>query len=218
MVSGQTSSSGTQAPTQFLEALASDSPTPGGGSASAYAGAAAAALVAMVARLTLGKVKYAAVEAKMQAVLEQADALRQELTQAIDEDAAAFDHVLAAYKLPKSTPDDEQARHTAIQTALLGAADVPLKVACKSVDVMALAEVVVSHGNLNAISDGATAAVQARAALSGAGYNVRINAASLEDQAQVRRLLDELNRLEKQAAAYEAAVHSALISRGGMLV
>ena len=57
-----------------------------------------------------------------------------------------------------------------------------------------------------------------RAALSGAGYNVRINAASLEDQAQVRRLLDELNRLEKQAAAYEAAVHSALISRGGMLV
>jgi glutamate formiminotransferase/formiminotetrahydrofolate cyclodeaminase len=204
-------------PVGFLEALASDTPTPGGGSASAYAGAAAAALVAMVARLTLGKVKYATVQVQMQAVLEQADALRQELTQAIGEDSAAFDHVLAAYKLPKSTADEEQARQAAIQVALLGAADVPLKVACKSVDVMALAEVVVSYGNLNAISDGATAAVQARAALTGAGYNVRINAASLKDQAQVSRLLDELNRLETQAATLEAAVHSALISRGGML-
>lgn len=212
------SSVGSLAPTQFLDTLASDSPTPGGGSASAYAGAAAAALVAMVARLTLGKKKYATVEAQMQAVLEQAEALRQELTQAIDADAAAFDDVMAAYKLPKNTPDEEQARQAAIQAALLEAANVPLKVACKSVDVIALAEAVVSNGNINAISDGATAAAQARAALTGAGYNVRINAASLKDPVQVSRLLDELNRLEKQAASHEAAVHTALISRGGMLV
>jgi glutamate formiminotransferase/formiminotetrahydrofolate cyclodeaminase len=216
--SGQTLSPGPQAPTQFLNALAGDSPTPGGGSASAYAGAAAAALVSMVARLTLGKRKYAAVEAQMQAAISQAEALRQELTRAIDEDAAAFNDVIAAYRLPKNSPEEEQARQAAIQAALLEAANVPLKVACRSVDVMALAEVVVSQGNLNAISDGATAAVQARAALTGAGYNVRINAASLKDQDQVSRLLGELSQLEKQAAAHEAAVHRALIERGGMLV
>jgi len=212
------SGAGSVVPTQFLDALSDETPTPGGGSASAYAGATAAALVAMVARLTLGKKKYAAVEEQMQAAIAQADDLRQELTQAIDEDAAAFDHVLAAYRLPKNTPEEEHKRQTAIQAALLEAANVPLKVACKSVNVMALAEVVVSLGNLNAISDGATAAVQARAALTGAGYNVRINAASLKDQVHVSRLLSELNQLEKQAAAHEAAVHRALIERGGMLV
>jgi len=212
------SGAGSVVPTQFLDALSDETPTPGGGSASAYAGATAAALVAMVARLTLGKKKYAAVEEQMQAAIAQAEALRQELTQAIDEDAAAFNDVLAAYKLSKNTPEEEQRRQTAIQAALLEAANVPLKVACKSVNVMALAEVVVSLGNLNAISDGATAAVQARAALTGAGYNVRINAASLKDQVQVSRLLSELNQLEKQAAAHEAAVHRALIERGGMLV
>jgi formiminotetrahydrofolate cyclodeaminase len=100
----------------------------------------------------------------------------------------------------------------------LDAANEPLKVACKSVEIMALAETVVSHGNSNATSDGATAAVQARAALTGAGYNVRINAASLKDHVEVSRLLNELNRLEKQAAVHESAVHAALISRGGILV
>jgi len=216
--SGQITSAKSVAPTQFLEALAGDAPTPGGGSASAYAGATAAALVAMVARLTLGKKKYVAVEAQMQTAIAQADDLRQELTQAIDEDAAAFNEVITAYKLPKNTPDEELTRQAAIQTALLEAANVPLKVACKSVEVMALAEMIVSLGNLNAISDGATAAVQARAALTGAGYNVRINAASLKDQVQVSRLMGELNQLEKQAAAHEAAVNRALVERGGMLV
>jgi glutamate formiminotransferase/formiminotetrahydrofolate cyclodeaminase len=206
------------APVRFLDALASDAPTPGGGSASAYSGAVGAALVAMVARLTIGKKKYAPVEAQMQAVLEKAERLRQELTQAIDEDAAAFGAVMAAYKLPKGTPEEEQKRLSAIEVALLEAANVPLKVACKSVDVMALAEEVVSLGNLNAISDGATAAIQARAALTGAGYNVRINAAGLKDQAQVRRLLDELNRLEERAAAHEAVMRTEITSRGGILI
>jgi formiminotetrahydrofolate cyclodeaminase len=218
VVSGQAQGASSLAPTQFLEALASVEPAPGGGSVSAYAAAAAAALVAMVARLTLGRKKYAGVQAQMQAVVEKADALRQELTRAIDEDAAAFERVMAAYKLPKDTPEEEQARQAAIQAALLDAANEPLKVACKSVEIMALAETVVSLGNSNATSDGATAAVQARAALTGAGYNVRINAASLKDHVEVSRLLNELNRLEKQAAVHESAVHAALISRGGILV
>lgn len=205
-------------PFQFLEALAADTPTPGGGSASAYSGAAAAALVAMVARLTTGRVKYAAVEAQMQAVLEQAEALRQELAAAIEEDAAAFDAVMAAYKLPKGAPGADKQRAEAIQSALLEASRVPLGVARKSVEVMNLAVQVVEYGNLNAISDGATAAAQARAALTGAGYNVRINATNLQDQEEARRMLEVLNALEGQAATHEQAIRQALVQRGGMLV
>lgn len=205
-------------PTAFLEALAADTPTPGGGSASAYSGAAAAALVAMVTRLTIGRKKYAAAEAQMQTVLEQAETLRHELTGTIEEDAAAFAAVMAAYKLPKNTPEEAQTRQNAIQATLLEAARVPLRVACKAADVMALAVEVVLHGNQNAISDAATASALARAALAGAGFNVRINAAGLQDQGEVRLLLDELDRLEKKAVNHEAAVHAALVSRGGMLI
>jgi glutamate formiminotransferase/formiminotetrahydrofolate cyclodeaminase len=205
-------------PAAFLEALASDSPTPGGGSASAYSGASGAALVAMVARLTIGRKKYAEVEAQMQSVLGRAEALRLGLTAAIQEDAAAFEAVLAAYKLPKSTPAEQEGRESAVQAAMKEAVRVPYQVAVQAVEVMGLAVEVVRHGNLNAISDGATAAAMARAALSGASYNVRINASSLSDQDEVQRVLGELSLLEKYAAAHEGAIHQALLERGGMLL
>jgi glutamate formiminotransferase/formiminotetrahydrofolate cyclodeaminase len=215
---GTVDSAQTTTPTAFLEALAADTPAPGGGSASAYSGAAAAALVAMVARLTIGRKKYAEVETLMQEVLRRADALRLELTDAIQADSAAFEAVMAAYKLPKGTPEADQARQEAIQAALLGASLAPLGVARAAVEVMGLAAHVVEHGNLNAISDGATGAAQARAALTGAGYNVRINAISLKDQAEVQRLMESLNDLEQQAVAHEKAIHKALVRRGGMLI
>jgi formiminotetrahydrofolate cyclodeaminase len=172
----------------------------------------------MVARLTVGRKKYAEVEAQMQAVLERAEALRQELAAAIDEDAAAFEAVMAAYKLPKGTPEADRQRAEVIQASLLQASQVPLQVACKAVEVMGLAVQVVEGGNLNAISDGATGAALARAALAGAGYNVRINAAGLQDPAEVNRLLDELRSLDKEAAIYEDTIRQALVRRGGMLV
>jgi formiminotetrahydrofolate cyclodeaminase len=154
----------------------------------------------------------------MQAVLERAEALRQELAAAIDEDAAAFEAVMAAYKLPKGTPEADRQRAEVIQASLLQASQVPLQVACKAVEVMGLAVQVVEGGNLNAISDGATGAALARAALAGAGYNVRINAAGLQDPAEVNRLLDELRSLDKEAAIYEDTIRQALVRRGGMLV
>jgi glutamate formiminotransferase/formiminotetrahydrofolate cyclodeaminase len=205
-------------PTGFLESLAADSPAPGGGSASAYSGAAGAALVAMVARLTIGRKKYAEVETQMQQVLARAEALRAELTAAIQQDAAAFEAVMAAYRLSKGTLAEEAARAEAIESAMKEAARVPLRVATQAVEVMGLAVQVVRAGNLNAISDGASAAAQARAALSGAGYNVRINAASLKDQEEVKRLFAALKGLEEQAAEYEADLRAALSGRGGMLL
>ncbi len=199
----------------FLDDLAAATPTPGGGSAAAHAGAMGAALVAMVARLTIGKKKYAAVEAQMNEILNQAERLRSELTAAVDEDSAAFESVMAAFKLPKGTPGQEKVRAQAIETATLRAAQVPFTVAQKSASVMALAERVVALGNLNAISDGASAAAMARAALTSAGYNVRINLAGLADKAAGDTLLSQLHTLEGKAIKLEKAVQKSIQERGG---
>lgn len=200
----------------FLDALAADTPTPGGGSASAYSGAAGAALVAMVARLTLGRKKYAAVEDQMRAVLEQAETLRADLNTAVQADARAYEAVMAAYKLPKDTPDEQARRAQAIETASLMAAQVPLEVAQKSVQVMELARQVTSHGNLNAISDGGTAAALSWAAITGAGYNVRINLAGLRDQAPAQSMLQALQDSETKALTLQEEIRTALRERGGI--
>jgi glutamate formiminotransferase / formiminotetrahydrofolate cyclodeaminase len=200
----------------FLDELAAGTPAPGGGSASAYSGAAGAALVAMVARLTIGKKKYATVEAEMQTILAHAEELRVELTAAIARDAAAFEAVMAAFKLPKETVEQQAARTQAIEAATLEAARVPLEVAQKAVVVLDLAAQVIASGNLNAISDGASGAALARAALTGAGYNVRINVASLQDAAAGQALLTELRRLENRANEIEGQIRAAIPARAGI--
>ena len=148
--------------TEFLDALASGTATPGGGSASAYSGAAAAGLVSMVARLTIGKKKYAEVESRMQAILTQSEALRNDLTLSIQLDASAFESVMAAYKLPKDTPEQQEIRQKAIEQATLLATQVPMGVANKSLRVLELAEQVIQFGNISALSDGATGAALAQ--------------------------------------------------------
>jgi len=200
----------------FLDALADGRPTPGGGSAAAYSGAAGAALVAMVVRLTIGKKKYASVEEQMRVFLDKAETLRSDLTAAVARDSEAFEAVMKAFRLPKDTNEQKETRSQAIQNATLNAARVPIEVAAQAVQVLELAAKVVAVGNLNAISDGATGGALARAALSGARFNVRINVASLKDQAAANALLVELRELEGQADAHEAQIRAELIKRGGM--
>lgn len=200
----------------FLEALASASPAPGGGSAAAFSGAAAAALAAMVGRVTLGKKKYAAVEPQMLLLIEQADQLRQELTAAVERDAAAFNQVMAAFKLPKETTDQEQKRQAAIEQATLAAAEVPLEVAHMALRVLELIVQAATLGNVNAISDAGSGGALARAALTGAGLNVRINTASLQNPKAAAHLLAELARLESQADHLEAQIRLAIQERGGI--
>lgn len=199
----------------FLDALAAGSATPGGGSASAYAGAAGAALVAMVARLTIGKKKYAAAEEHMKSILTKAETLRSQLAEGVPQDSAAYEQVMAAYKLPKETTEEQLERARQIQTATLLASEVPLQTAHLAVQVMALALEVISQGNVNALSDGGSAAALARAALTGAGMNVRINARDLEDRQAAQTLLTELAGLEQHAAEIEAAIQAAIQERGG---
>lgn len=202
----------------FLDALAAGTPAPGGGSAAAYAGAAAAALVAMVARLTIGKKKYTAVEAQMQAVLSRAEALRAILQHAVVQDAEAFKVVMEAYRLPKDTPEQQAGRSEAIETAMLEAAQAPLAVAGMAVEVLELASQVIEAGNLNAISDGASGAAMARAALNGAGLNVRINVNSLENPQHGQPLVKQLESLEERAVQLEAAIRQELQARGGLVL
>src|SRR6185369_15379964 len=137
----------------FIQELAAPTPTPGGGSAAAYAGAMGAGLVAMVAGLTIGKKKYADVEAEMQAVRVVAENLRKELTQAVDDDASAFEALMGTFKLPKGTEVEKAARSTAIVKATLNAAHIPLHVSEQVLKVMDLAFKCVKNGNANAMSD-----------------------------------------------------------------
>jgi glutamate formiminotransferase/formiminotetrahydrofolate cyclodeaminase len=199
--------------TEFLDAIASGNATPGGGSAAAYSGAAAASLVAMVARLTIGKNKYADVEAEMQTILSQVETLRNDLTLAIQLDASAFDNVMAAYKLAKDSPEQKEVRQKAIEQALLLATQAPMGVAHKSLRVLCLAEKVIRRGNISALSDGATGAALARAALIGAGHNIRINAKNLPSSL-AETFLSELAVLEKQSAEIELRIQKIIAKRG----
>jgi glutamate formiminotransferase/formiminotetrahydrofolate cyclodeaminase len=203
-------------PSVFLDELAAGTATPGGGSAAAHTAAAGAALVAMVCRLTIGKKKYAPVETRMWAILEQAEALRSQLTQAVSEDAAAYAAVMAALHQPKETDAEQKARSQALEQATLRASDVPLQVACKAAQVLSLAVEAAESANVNAITDAASGAALAQAALTSAGLNVRINVPNLQDRSAADRLLADLNELENQAEQQQGALRRILAERGGL--
>jgi glutamate formiminotransferase/formiminotetrahydrofolate cyclodeaminase len=200
----------------FIEELAAPTPTPGGGSAAAYAGAMGAGLVAMVAGLTIGKKKYAEVEAEMQAIRVVAENLRKELTQAVDDDAAAFEALMGTFKLPKETDEEKSTRNAAIVAATMNAAHMPLHVAEQVIKVMELALKCARKGNLNAISDSMSGFSMCRASLTAAGYNVRINLNTLEDKAVGEKMLNELKGYEAKADELEKEIRKTLSERGGL--
>lgn len=183
----------------FLEVLASDAPTPGGGAAGAIAGATGAALIAMVGRLTVGKEGFEDLDERMRALVERADQARASFLELADRDAHAFDGVMAAFKLPKATDDERAARSTAIQAGYEQAAAVPLEIARLAVDLMELAEDATAMGNPRAASDGVSAATELYAAALCAIANVEINAAALKDLARRSAMLDELASLRGRA-------------------
>ncbi|MGQ0641562.1 MAG: glutamate formimidoyltransferase [Gemmatimonadaceae bacterium] len=177
--------------TAFAAAVAAPVPAPGGGSVAAYAAALGAALVQMVAGLTVGRKKYAAVDAEMQRVREEAQALGVTLSALVQRDAHAYTAVSDAYKLPKDAPE----RAAKITAALLGAAIVPLETARACVSLADVALVVAERGNQNALSDAGVAALLAEAACKGAAFNVQVNIAALEDRSAGSTMLKEVRNL-----------------------
>lgn len=198
----------------FVASVASSSPTPGGGSVSAHVGALAAALAQMVAGLTVGRKKYAAVDAEMRQIALDAAALVNTLSVLVKKDADAYGAVSAAYKLPSEPADAAAARTAAITDALLGAAEVPLETARACARVAELAAKCATKGNTNAVSDAGVAALLAEAACRGAVYNVRINISSMADRSRGAGLVEEANQLlaqtrrfvEQATAAVDAAI------------
>jgi len=166
----------------WIDELAGAAPTPGGGSAAALAGTLAAALVAMVARLTIGKKAYAGVDAQAREILAEAEQLRGELRRLVDEDAAAYAGVSQAYKIPKADPRRAQA----IDDALLAAARPPADVVKQGRRLLALAQTIEHIGNKNAVSDARVAGMLARTAIDGATENVNANLAGLSDPARAK--------------------------------
>jgi formiminotetrahydrofolate cyclodeaminase len=180
---------------RFLDELASQSPTPGGGSAAAIMGAMGAALVSMVCNLTVGRKQYAAVEDEMQAMLGQAEALRARLTGLVQADIAAFKQVMGAYGLPKDTEEQREARSQAIQAALKAATDVPLECAKVAAEILRLSKAAAEQGNRNVVSDAGAAASAGYAALRCSALNVYVNVGSIKDPGFVASRLEELNRV-----------------------
>jgi len=170
----------------WIDELAGSAPTPGGGSAAALAGALGAALVAMVARLTIGKKAYAAVDRRAREILAEAETLRAELRWLVDEDAAAYGGVSAAYKIPK----DDSGRARAIDDALIAACRTPGEVARRAARVLELALEIERIGNTNAASDARVGQELAKTAIKGALENIKVNIAAMSDKKRADGLLN----------------------------
>ena len=187
--------------TAFLDSLASSAPAPGGGSVAALSGAMAAALVSMVCNLTIGKQRYADVEAEMRDLLDRAEALRHEMQDLAQADLEAFNRLAAAYKLPRTTEADIAIRRDAIQASLRRATEVPLRTARTATAVLPLCPAVAERGNQAAVSDVGVAALLAQAAVRSAVLNVEINLRLLEDSIYIRQVRAEVERLTDGLAA-----------------
>jgi formiminotetrahydrofolate cyclodeaminase len=192
---------------KFLDDLASGRPTPGGGSAAAIMGAMGAALVSMVCNVTIGKKGYEGVEAEMKALREDSERVRRRLTAMVAEDVAAFDSMMAAYKLPKATDNDISRRAAAIQAGLRRATEVPLDCARVCAEVIALSRRASEHGYLNVISDGGVGVLAAFTGLRSAALNVYINTPALKDRAFADAAAAEIEKLVESCTAESEAVY-----------
>jgi len=198
---------------RFLEALASDSPTPGGGAVAALAGAAGAALIEMVCSLTIDKKNYEEAWDRMREIAPQAREARTAFLVLADRDATAFEQVMSAFKMPKDTDQQKAERAAAIQRGYEAAAEVPLEVVRQAVALMDLAWQATDIGNVNAASDGVSAAQMLYAAARCATYNVEINAAGMKDAQRVAAMRAEVDSLRTRAEALLTAADHAFAAR-----
>jgi methenyltetrahydrofolate cyclohydrolase len=204
----------TQRPVEsFLDELASGAPTPGGGSAAAIIGAMGAALVSMVCNVTIGKKGHEAVESEMKAVRDESEKLRLRLTALVAEDVAAFDALMAAYRLPKGSEEDKSRRAAAIQSSLRGATETPLACARACAEVVALSRRAGEKGYAGVISDAGVGVLAANTALRSAALNVYINTPSLKDRAFADAATAELETLLDDCARESELVFELVRSR-----
>jgi formiminotetrahydrofolate cyclodeaminase len=194
---------------EFIDEVISSNPTPGGGSVSALAGGLGGALTNMVGNLTIGKKVYEDVpndiKEKMEANFKELEETVERLVKLIDEDSTAFDGVMNAFKLPKTTDEEKKIRSAAIQEGYKKALEVPLRCAKECLHVLELQDVFATHGNVNAITDIGVGTLMAYSGLEGALFNVTINLKSIKDEefrketeAKVKELLEKGKALKEE--------------------
>lgn len=191
---------------EFLDKTSSSDPAPGGGSIAALCGAAACALASMVASLTVSNKEYAGVSDEMKRLIESGSGLMAFFMRQMDADAGAFNDVIAAYRMPKTSERERTARSAAIQQGMRKAAEVPMGVAEKALEAMDMIETAVEKGNRQAVTDGAIAAMMARTAVLAALYNVEINLASIKDEGYRGEMISRIRELRNMAAAREKQI------------
>lgn len=199
--------------TTFLDALASGEPTPGGGGAAALMGAMGAALISMVCNLTIGKKGYEAVEEDMRELLDESESLRASLQGMVADDAAAFDRLMSAYRLPKATDEEKTYRSAAIQNGLKAATMAPLDCARAAAEVIRLTARAAERGNTNVISDVGVGALAGWAALRSAALNVKVNVPQLKDRTFADHALTEIAALLDECAPLADAVHARVVAK-----
>ena len=184
-----------QKTTDFLESLSSSQPVPGGGGACAAVGAFSSALGMMVANLTVGKKKYASVEAEIIEVRTKLERVRDQLAALTDRDAQAFAPLAKAYSLPKETKEQQEEKERVMEAALYEASIVPLEIMKTVFQAAELLEVLGEKGSRLALSDVGVGILFARAALEGASLNIYINTKMMKNRERAERLNQEADCL-----------------------
>ena len=190
----------------FAEETSSESPAPGGGSISAYMGALGAALACMVANLSAGKRGWESRWKEFSDWAEEAQQLMKELLALVDEDTAAFNRLMGAMRMPKSSPEQIEERDAAIEAATLYAGEVPLRTMKTAVKAFPLLRRMAEEGNPNSVSDAGVGALAARSAVLGAQLNVKINASGLQNRDDASRLLAEAEAVAADAIKAEEGI------------
>ncbi len=190
----------------FADETSRESPAPGGGTIAAYMGALGAALGTMVANLSSHKPGWDARWEEFSNWADKGQKIQTELMALVDEDTEAFNRIMSAFGMPKGTDEEKALRSAAIQDATLYATQVPLHTMKASYNVFELCRTMAEEGNPNSVSDAGVGALAARAAVLGAGLNVKINAAGLKDRATADKLVAEANELIAKANSEEAEI------------
>jgi formiminotetrahydrofolate cyclodeaminase len=195
---------------EFIDALGSDAPTPGGGTAAAVAGAMGCALAEMVTALTLTREKFAGAHAAIRPIAEAAAAARLEFLRLANEDSAAYELVVAARRLPKESDDQKKLRTEALAAANRRATEVPMRTAQLAVRILAALPELIDKGNPNAVSDAGSAALLLEAAAEGALLNVGMNLSGIPDPAFVAAMQKQTTDVQNDSQRLRAHVLAAV--------
>ena len=201
--------------TDFADETASESPAPGGGSISAYVGALGASLAAMVANLSSHKKGWDTRWAEFSGWADRGQHYKNELVKLVDQDTIAFNKIMEAFALPKSTEEEKTARTRAIQEATKYAIDVPFRVMKAAYQSMEVIKAMAETGNPNSVTDAGVAALCARTAVLGAHLNVKINAGGYHDKEQIKEILNEAEALQQMTIDREAEIIAIVNERIG---